>query len=147
MIKELWDLAVAQAKMVGGDPNVRYVELLESNIHAVTSLRDAALMKVMDLLMACKASVMFADEKDPAFDLYRKIHQLAIAVLSTPEQDAATEIAQKLATAKAIRLRLTALLSDSGCRSAAVMPDTEMFAALEKLLAAQKGKAPVSGSQ
>lgn len=146
MIKELWDLAVGQAKMVGGDPNERYVELLETKVVGVTRLRDAALMKVMDLLMACKASTMFADEKDPAFDLYRKIHKLAIAVLSTPEKDVATKIAQELATAKAIRLRLTALLGDSGCRSASVMPDTEMFAALEKLLAVQKARASGSGS-
>ena len=65
MIKELWDLAATQAKAVGGDQNARYVELLEIRIGLVTRLRDAALKKVMDLLMACKASTMFVDEKDP----------------------------------------------------------------------------------
>ena len=138
MIKELWDLAVIQAKAVGSDPNERYATLLENRIETITLLRDAALKKVTDLLLACKAATMFVDDKDPAFDLYRKIHKLAIAVLSTPEKDIANRIAQELATAKAIRLRLTMLLSESGCRSAVMMPDTEMFAALEKLLAAQK---------
>lgn len=142
MIKKFWDLAVVQAKAVGGDPNERYTELLEIEIGVATRLRDAALKKVTDLLMACKASTMFVDEKDPAFDLYRKIHKLAIAVLSTPEKDVANSIAQELATAKAIRLRLTALLSESGCRSAAAMPDIEIFASLEKLFAAQKADSP-----
>ena len=142
MIKELWDLAVIQAKAVGSDPNERYATLLENRIETTTLLRDAALKKVTDLLLACKASTMFVDEKDPALDLYRKIHKLAIAVLSTPEKDVANRIAQELATAKAVRLRLIALLSDSGCRSAATMPDAEMFIALEKLLATQKADSP-----
>ena len=56
MITELWDVAVMQAKAVGGEPSERYAYLLESKLATMTLLRDAALTKVTDLLMACKAS-------------------------------------------------------------------------------------------
>lgn len=138
MIKEIWERAVSQAKAVGGDPHKRYIELLESKIETTTLLRDAALKKVADLLMACKASTFFVDESDPSWELYRKLHKLVISILSTSEQVVANDIMKKQTSMKMFRVRIVEFLKKSGFGGAQVLTDAEIVDALEKLVSGKE---------
>jgi len=138
VIQEIWDKAVAQAKAAGGDSAAVYVTLLEAKIETTTILKKAALKKVADMLMACKASTFFVDEADPSNELYRNLHKLVISILSTPEQAVAAEITKQQFAVKTMRMRLGALLKSNGFDGAHVMTDQEVVDAFEKLLVGRK---------